>query len=119
LHETDPSRLIMMFSNGIAEILARVAHLFEIMRSASKTEPDIKELLEHLLIERMENMTAIARQIASTGSLREGMEISTAAELIWTITSPEIFLLLIQDRNYSEEQYAAWLQNTLARLLLA
>jgi TetR/AcrR family transcriptional regulator, regulator of autoinduction and epiphytic fitness len=118
LHETDPRRLIMMFSNGITEILDRAAHLFEIMRSASKTEQDIEELLQHMLKERMENMTAVARQIASTGSLREGMDISMAAELIWTITSPEVFLLLTRDRNHSNEQYAAWLQATLARLLL-
>jgi AcrR family transcriptional regulator len=119
LHETDPWRLIQMFSSGITEILARVAPLFEIMRSASKTEPDIKDLMENLLKERMENLTVVARQIASIGGLREGMEISTAAELVWTITSPEVFLLLTRDRNYSEEQYAAWLQNILARLLLS
>lgn len=118
LRETDSRRLIMGFSQGITEILARAAHIFEIMRSAAKTEPDIEDLLQHLLKERMENMTAVARQIAGTGSLREGMEISTAAELIWTITSPEVFLLLTRDRNYSQEQYAAWLQATLARLLL-
>ena len=118
LHESDQHRQIAMFSQGITEILARVAPLFEVLRSAAKTEKDIEDLLNHLLKERLENMTTFARQIAGNGSLREGMEVLTAAELIWTITSPEIFLLLTRDRNYSKQQYSAWLQATLTRLLL-
>jgi hypothetical protein len=46
------------------------------------------------------------------------MEVSAAAELVWTITSQEVFLLLTRDRNFSQEQYAAWLQTTQVRLLL-
>lgn len=118
LRESDQHRQIALFSQGITEILARVAPLFEVLRSAAKTEKDIEDLLNHLLKERLENMTAFARQIASNGSLREGMEVSTAAELLWTITSPEIFHLLTKDRNYSKQQYSAWLQATLTRLLL-
>jgi len=118
LRESDQHLQIAMFSQGITEILARVAPLFEVLRSAAKIEKDIEDLLNHLLKERLENMTTFARQIAGNGSLREGMEVLTAAELIWTITSPEIFLLLTRDRNYSKQQYSAWLQATLTRLLL-
>jgi AcrR family transcriptional regulator len=118
LRESDQHRQIALFSQGITEILAHVAPLFEVLRSAAKTEKDIEDLLNHLLKERLENMTAFARQIASNGSLLEGMDVSTAAELLWTITSPEIFHLLTRDRNYSKQQYSAWLQATLTRLLL-
>lgn len=118
LRESDQHLQIAMFSQGITEILARVAPLFEVLRSAAKTDKDIEDMLNHLLKERLENMTAFTRQIARNGSLREGMEVSTAAELLWTITSPEIFLLLTRDRNYSKQEYSAWLQAILARLLL-
>jgi AcrR family transcriptional regulator len=118
LHDIDQRRQIMMFSNGITEIMARAAHLFEIMRSAAKTEKDIEELLQNMLKERLENMTVFVRHLANNGGLSEGMEISAAAELVWTITSPEVFLLLTRDRNYSKEKYTAWLQATLASLLL-
>jgi TetR/AcrR family transcriptional regulator of autoinduction and epiphytic fitness len=118
LHDTDQRRQIRMFSHGITEIMGRVAQLFEILRTAAKTEPEIEDLLEHLLRERLENMAVFVNQIATNGSLREGMETSIAAELVWTITSPEVFLLLTRDRSYSKEQYATWLQATLVRLLL-
>jgi TetR/AcrR family transcriptional regulator of autoinduction and epiphytic fitness len=118
LHDRDQQHQLMLFSHGITEIMGRAAPLFEIMRSAAKTEPEIKDLLQHMLKERLENMSAFVRQIGANGSLREGLEVFTAAELVWTITSPEVFLLLTRDRNYSTEQYTNWLQSTLVRLLL-
>jgi TetR/AcrR family transcriptional regulator of autoinduction and epiphytic fitness len=118
LLETDQRRQVMLFSQGITEILGRVAPLFEVMRSAAKTEEDIENLLQHMLKERLENMTVFVIQIAAHGGLHGELDIPTAAELVWTITSPEVYLLLTRDRNFSTEQYAAWVQATLTRLLL-
>jgi AcrR family transcriptional regulator len=118
LHDTDPLRQIMNFSQGITEILVRVAPILEVMRSAAKTDKEIADLVQNLLKERLENMTTFVQHIANNGSLRDGLFISTASELVWTITSPEVFLLLARDRGYSLEHYTTWLQTTLSRLLL-
>jgi len=58
------------------------------------------------------------KHLASNGGLHEGMDIPLAAEMVWTITSPEVFLLLTRDRNYSKGRYSTWLETTLTRLLL-
>ena len=118
LQATDQHRQIEMFSRGITEVLARAAPIFEVMRSAAKTEKDIDRLLQHLLRERLDNMAIFVGRIAANGGLREGMDIATAAELVWTVTSPEVFLLLTRDREYSQERYIVWLGTTLSRLLL-
>ena len=118
LREADPRRQIELFSRDITGILARVAPLFEVMRSAAKTEKEIARLVQHMLRERLDNMTTFVAQVASHGGLREGMDVPAAAELVWTMTSPEVFLLLTRDRNYSLERYIAWLETTLTRLLL-
>ena len=119
LHDNDQHAQIMMFSQGITEIMARAAQLFEVMRSAAMTEREIADLLQNLLRERLENMTTFVTHLVSNGGLREGMDIPLAGEMVWTITSPEVFLLLTRDRNYSKEQYTTWLEATLTRLLLA
>ena len=118
VREPDPRRQIELFSRDITGILARVAPLCEVMRSAAKTEKEIARLVQHMLRERLDNMTIFVRQVASHGGLREGMDVPAAAELVWTITSPEVFLLLTRDRNYTKERYSAWLETTLTRLLL-
>jgi AcrR family transcriptional regulator len=118
LHDTDQHYQIMMFSQGITEILVRAAQLFEVMRSAAMTEKEIADLIRNLLKERLENMTTFVKHLASNGGLLEGMDIPLAAEMVWTITSPEVFLLLTRDRNYSKGRYTTWLEATLTRLLL-
>lgn len=101
-----------------SEILGRAAPIFVILKSAAETDVEIAELVQRLPKERLENTTLFVQHIARNNGLREGMSISAAAELVWTLASPEVFLLLTRNREYSPEKYAAWLQTTLTRLLL-
>jgi len=118
LEESDPVRLLQLFAQDISGILERVAPLFEIIRMAAKTEPDIADLLKNLLDQRFQNLAAVTKHLESLGTLREGINALQATETIWVITSPEVFSLLITDRGWTKEHYVDWLGDTLIRLLL-
>lgn len=118
LHETDQQRLLTAFAKDITEILNRAAPVFAVMRDAAKTEPEIASLVKRLLRERLENMTMVAERVAANGSLRAGVDKSLAAQMIWSMTSPELYLLFTRDLNWTNEQYRQWLTDTLNRLLL-
>lgn len=118
LQEHDPGRQLHLFAQDMAGILERVAPVFAIMRTAAKTEPDIAEMLVNLLEERLRTLTAFVQHLAANNPLREGLDEAQAAETVWTITSPEVFNLLTQDRGWTKERYRQWLGNTLVRLLL-
>ena len=118
LQEHDPGRQLHLFAKDIAGILERVAPVFEIMRVAAKTEPDIAELLKKLLEERLRNLEVVVQSLSAHSPLREGLDSTQAAEIVWTITSPEVFSLLTVDRGWSRERYIRWLSDTLTRLLL-
>jgi AcrR family transcriptional regulator len=118
LEERDPAHLLHLFAQDITGILERVAPIFEIIRIAAKTEPDIADLLKNMLNNRFQNLTAVAKQLQSLGSLREGLDVVQATETIWVITNPEIFSLLLIDRGWTKENYVEWLSDTLVRLLL-
>ncbi len=118
LQERDPRRQLQLFAQDISTILQRVAPMFEIMRMAAKTEPDIAELLKNLLEERLQNLAAFVQRLSAHTALRPGLDDAQAAEIVWTIASPEVFILLTTDRGWSRERYAAWLGDALARLLL-
>lgn len=118
LHETDQRRLLALFAKDITQILHRAAPVFEVLRIAAKTEPEIAELVQRLLRERLANMNMVAKQVSATGPLRDGLNRVQAAELIWAMTSPELFRLWTVDRGWSTERYETWLTDTLVRLLL-
>jgi len=118
LNETDQHRQLTLFARDITKVLHRAAPIFEILRIAAKTEPEISDLVQHLLRERMVNMNVVAKQVAANGPLREGMTRAQTAELLWSMTSPELYLLLTRDRSWTDEQYTHWLTDTLITLLL-
>ena len=47
-----------------------------------------------------------------------GLDITQAAEIVWALSSPEIYNLFTVDRGWSQEKYLGWLGDTLVRLLL-
>ena len=118
LHDTDQKRQLAMFAKGITEILIRAAPIVEIMRNAAKIEPEIAELLENMLKERLQNMTSFAQSVADNGPLQVGLDEAQAGEMVWALTSPELFQLLTIDRGWTKEKYTQWLTDVLPRLLL-
>lgn len=118
LREQDPIQQLHLFAQDISAILERVAPIFEIMRMAAKTEADIADLLTDRLEERLQNLGTFVQHLSAHSPLREGLDTAQATEIVWAITSPEVYNLLTVDRGWSREQYAGWLADSLVRLLL-
>ena len=118
LQEKDPMRQIHLFAVDIAGILERVAPVFEIMRMAAKTEPEIADLLKNILEDRLYNLGIFVQHVSANSDLREGLDEAEATEIVWSIASPEVYRLLTVDRRWSKERFSQWLGDTLTRLLL-
>jgi TetR/AcrR family transcriptional regulator, regulator of autoinduction and epiphytic fitness len=116
--EPDQQRQLRLFAHGIGEIMARMSPIFEIMRVAAKTEPEIAELLRQLLEERLQNMIQFVGWVAANGPLRDDLDLAAVGETVWLLTSAEVYHLLTVDRAWPRDQYEQWLSNTLITLLL-
>ena len=119
LRDSDPRRQLATFATHIADIMARAAPVFEIMRVAAKTEPEIARRLRRLYQERFDNLGIFVRHLAANGPLRDGMDPSRATEIVWGLSSAEVYQLMAQHRGWSKHEFARWLAETLERLLLA
>jgi AcrR family transcriptional regulator len=116
--EHDQRRQLEMFAQVVAANLDQVAVISEIMADAAKTEPDFDRILQKLNKQRLEHMALAVQQVAANGPFREKLDEGYARDTIWTLTSPEVFLLLTRDRGWSKEKYAEWLADMLTRALL-
>ena len=116
--EHDQRRQLQMFAEDVANNLDQVAVVSEIIVEAAKTEPDLDRILNKLSHLRLDHMAFAVQQIAANGPFREKTDESYARDIVWTLTSPEVFLLLTRDRGWSKEKYAQWLADTLTRALL-
>lgn len=118
LRETNQHRQVAVFAEHVTRIMARAAPVFEITRVAAKTEPEIAGRVKRLYRERLRNIGRFAEALAARGALRSGMDQQRAAEIVWGLSSAELYLLMTEYAGWTREQYAAWLADTLERTIL-
>jgi AcrR family transcriptional regulator len=116
--DSDQRRQIRLFVKDMRQILERVGPIFEIMRLAAKTEPEIATLLQRMLNERLQNLSEFVKWVAKPGPLRAGLTPTVAAETVWALTSAELYRLLTVDRAWSGDRYEQWLGDTLILVML-
>jgi hypothetical protein len=51
--------------------------------------------------------------------LRDGLDLDTASDTVWATNSPEIYVLLRDERGWNVARYEAWLVDVWASYLLA
>ena len=118
LAETDQRRQVALFSAGIAEIMERMSPILEVMRNAAPSEPEVANLLDRLLHERLQGMRAFVEALARNGPLRNGLTVEAASETTWAISSPDLHRLVTVRLGWTRERYAEWLTAALSRILL-
>lgn len=116
--EADPRQQMRMFAAQMREIMTRMAPLFDILRTAAKTEPDIAALRADLLDQRRQGMLVFVQAVKLNTPLRQGLTTDEAADIVFGLSSGELFGVLTADRGWTGNQYEAWLADTLIRLLL-
>ena len=105
------------FVRGNTAILERSAAIKEVAESAPH-EPDAAAVVarsEHL---RRDGLAQIVSLLADRFGLRPGLTGEDATDLLLTLSSSATYLSL-QRYGWSDEKYAAWLSDALARQLLA
>ena len=82
----------------------------------SAVEPEIAPIYAEMENYRAANMRQAAEWIAANGELRVTTE--RAGEIIWALASPDVARLFCDTRGWSNDEYAAWLEDSLVRILL-
>lgn len=116
--EHDPRRQLEMYGNLLAEVNPRLAPLVRVMREAASGDPDVAAALTQLKADRLDGMAEFAALLAARGALRPGVSKAQAADVLWTLNSPEVYELLVLDRRWNRRRYAQWIADQLATALL-
>ncbi|MEO5965852.1 MAG: helix-turn-helix domain-containing protein [Candidatus Limnocylindrales bacterium] len=111
------SRLRILARHG-RQILERRAAIDDVVRGAAAADPEIAALWESGKADRFTGQRELLRLIVGTSALRPGLDLETAADILYAIGSPETYRHLVVDRRWSGEHFEAWYAETLERLLL-
>ncbi len=116
--EPDQRRQLAMMAHGIREILERAGPIFDVMRGAALADPEIAEMYRRLQEERLHNLTSVVGWVAEKGPLRDGLTVADGADILWTLTSADVYRLLRVERGWTGERYERWLRDSLIGALL-
>ena len=116
--EPDAARKLHLYADAMREIQPRLAPLVRVLQGAAPLDPELKQLWQNVAQRRADNMRLFVQDLAATGRLRSGLSESKAADLVWSMNSPEFYSLLVEQRHWSVEECAEWLLDAWIRLLL-
>jgi len=113
----DARTLLHLFAGDVTEVVERVRPMYEVVRTAAAVDPELAGVLAEMDGYRMAHMREVAGWLADRAAL--GLEVERAAEIIWTLTSPDVARMLRDSCGWSAAQHAAWLEAALTSTLLA
>jgi AcrR family transcriptional regulator len=117
-NETDPRRILDQLVEFWTGAMARTAPIFNVIRQAAALDAEVAELERARGAQRRRNYETAATLLAERGGLRPGLDVASAAALIFAIGHPETYRSLVLDGGWPVERWAAWVGDALAAALL-
>ncbi|HEV2778471.1 MAG TPA: helix-turn-helix domain-containing protein [Actinophytocola sp.] len=97
----------------------RVLPLITAMLAQAATgDHDLRTFADTIETERATATRGIAGHVAKRFGLRDGLDVQTAADILWTLTAAELTDRLVNRRGWSWDRYERWLGSAMADLLL-
>ena len=114
----DPRAVVKGWAKLAAEVAPRVAPILGLVREAAVLDPTLRELEDELDSDRLRRMRANARFLADAGHLRPGVSLPQATDVLFAVSSQEMYDLLVVRRGWTTRRYSNFVATTLENALL-
>jgi len=118
LESADPMTLVEGWGRLVAEVAPRVAPVLLLLRAAAAQDPNLATLADDLDESRRVRMAHNALRLADGGHLRAGTDIEEATDVLWSLSSPELYDLLVVRSGWSPADYGDFVARGIAGELL-
>ncbi|MFF0147437.1 TetR family transcriptional regulator [Amycolatopsis sulphurea] len=116
--EPDARRALAIWVRNSRLVFGRVAPLLSVVRDAAGADPDMAAQWRVNQDQRYLAHRTFAEILAAKNGLRRGLTVSKAADVIFTLLSPEVYLLATRERGWGPVRWQTWLTELLANDLL-
>lgn len=79
--------------------------------------PDVRALADKIEAQRAAGTASVARHIATKFGLPDDLTVEAAADILWTLTAPDVTVRLVSQRNWTWDHYEQWLAETMTHSL--
>jgi AcrR family transcriptional regulator len=118
LDEPDPERQLRRVAHSSRIVKERAGALLGVIRSAAATDADAGELWARIQADFHDNQRAIVEALHARKALRRGLTVARAADVLWTLNHPDLWLLLVGERGWTPREWERWFAETVRAQLL-
>jgi hypothetical protein len=79
---------------------------------------ELRRLEHDLEKQRYDRQQVVVRRLFGAAAIRPGVGFAKARDILWSLTSGEIYRLLVLERKWSADDYETWLGTLLIMALL-
>ncbi len=117
LADPDPHAALRTFGRLTAELVSRIGPVLVLIQEGGD-DPDLAELVATTRQERLTSVRELLTHLQQIAGRPADADFERNVDVVWTLISPEVTLLLVDQRGWSAEQYGTWLGTTIATLSL-
>lgn len=110
---------LAIYATAISVIHQRLAPIVRALRDAAAQDKELEALWKEVAERRARNMRLFAKDLLATGEVRPELTTERTSDVLWSMNAPEFYMLLVDERGWTPEEFATWLADAWARLLLA
>jgi AcrR family transcriptional regulator len=118
LAEADPQLQLAMTAENSRIVKTRIGPMLKVIRDAAAVDDDLAALWELIQSDFWANQRVIVESLAEKGALRPGLTVDRGADVLWMLNHPDVWLLLVDRRDWSPADWETWFAETSRQQLL-
>ena len=114
----EPLRRVELVVLIIRRVYESLASEFELLRTAGVVALELAELARQIEARRRQRQTLLIADLHEQGVLRHDLSLEEATDVLWSLTSYDLYRMLVVERRWSPERYESWLTGLLIEHLI-
>jgi AcrR family transcriptional regulator len=114
----DPAAVLDAYAGVCVVIAQRAAPVFEAVRRAADAAPEVADLWQRVLDNRVAGARMVLDHLVTVGTLRAGLSFERAVDALWVLNDPSHHAALVGRRGWGDEEFRAWLATHMRVALL-
>jgi len=115
---TDQHQQVALAIAGTNRIHDRAIDAIETLRAAAHADPEIAAVWREGCAQRRRDVVAVTALLAARGPTRGGLSDDEVVDVLYALTSPELYGLLVRQCGWRPERFERWLIESVVQLVL-
>jgi hypothetical protein len=114
----DPLRQFSLVAQIIRQAYEPLVSSLELLRTAGAVAPELADLACQIEARRCQNQARLIAYLQEHTLLRPGLSFEEATDVLWALTSYDVYRMLVVEQRWEPARYETWLAQLLIYNLL-